>query len=488
MRSLFLILLALFVVKFNLTAQTNLSGKLSNYKTDYSLTIRLSNSTVKLDSTIAVTSDGTFAINLQELVHEPSFVMFSLSDKNNILLSLNLFLAPNYALTLNANIKEGDWDETKNSVVLEGKGKHLSQLYLKKYYPIDTTKWVEKDIKTYVDYLNNIDWKPTERRIDSLLNEDPSDPYNQKWRSIFALNKKYMNLNNFIGRYCALNNVPFEKCEVYFKDLGFSDFWTEVNQPENLTSWSYKFFIDRISGYESEGLFRFPSNLYQKYKNHQFYNFSIINELFSGEVRDYVLESQIRRGVVAARTVEVVDSLQSFIPWVNNPRSQKDLQKLTEQRRGELSEINPGNSISKTIKFKNTITNDTLTLADLKGKMVFLEAWASWCGPCRAEIPHLKKLVAHYKDNPNVAFISVAVRDYKEAEVKLRMQVIKDEKMDWMQLEDISDNFFDYFKMGEKGIPHNVILDKEGVIVDNDSIRPSDPGIIAYIDKLLSQQ
>lgn len=486
MRSLFLTLVVLFVVKFNLTAQTNLSGKLSNYKTDYTLIMRLSNSTVKLDSTIDVSSDGKFAINLQDLVHEPSLIQFNLSGINNILFSLNLFLAPNYSLTLNANIKEGDSDETKNSIVLEGKGKHLSELYLKRYQPIDTTKWVEKDIKTYVDYLNNTDWKYTERRIDSLLNEDASDPYNQKWRAIFALNKKYLNLNNFIGAYCGSNDVPFEKAEIYLKDLGFSDFWVELNREENLTSWSYKSFIDRISDYESEGLLKFPNNFYQKYKHLQFYNFPIFNELFSGNVRDYVLQSQIRRGVLDTRIAEEVDSLQSFIPWVNNSTSQKDLQQIAEQRKKKLSEINPGNSISKTIKLKITGTKDTVTLQDLKGKMVFLESWASWCGPCKEEIPHLKKLVEHYKDNPNIAFISVAAFDDKEKQVKNRLKIIKDQNMNWTQLEDIDNNFTAYFKI--HGIPHNVILDKKGVILDNDSIRPSNPGIIAYIDKLLSQK
>lgn len=486
MRSLFLTLLVLFVVKFNLTAQTNLSGKLSNYKTDYTLIMRLSNSTVKLDSTINVSSDGKFAIDLQDLVHEHSLIQFNLSGNNNILFSLNLFLAPNYSLTLNANIKEGDSDETKNSIVLEGKGKHLSELYLKRYQPIDTTKWIEKDIKTYVDYLNNTDWKYTERRIDSLLNEDSSDPYNQKWRAIFALNKKYLNLNNFIGAYCGSNDVPFEKAEIYLKDLGFSDFWVELNREENLTSWSYKSFIERISGYESEGLLKFPNNFYQKYKHLQFYNFPILNELFSGNVRDYVLQSQIRRGVLDTRIAEEVDSLQTFIPWITNGAYRDELQKLVARRKAIISEIKPGNKISRVIKLKNTITNDTLTLEDLKGKMVFLESWASWCGPCKEEIPHLKKLVEHYKDNPNIAFISVAAFDDKEKQVKNRLKIIKDQNMNWTQLEDIDNNFTAYFKIHD--IPHNVILDKKGVILDNDSIRPSNPGIIAYIDKLLSQK
>lgn len=488
MRSLLFIFLILFVVRFNLTAQTAISGQLSNYKSDYTLTLGLSNATIQLDSTIQVTSDGKFVINLHGLVQEPSLAMFSLWDNNDNLLSLNLFLAPDYSLTLNADIKEADWNGTKKSVIIDGKGKHLSQLYLREYQPVDTINWNEKDIRTYVDYLNNIDWKITESRIDSLLNENPSDPYNKEWRGIFSLNKKYLNINRFIGVYSDVNDVPFEKAEIYFKDLGFTDFWTELNREGNLKSWSYRNFIDRISSYEKDGLLKFPSKSYEHYKNSSFYNVHIINELFTGKIREYVLGSLISRGIKNARQIESVDSLDTFIPWIESQTVQNKLKLLASQRKSELGDINPGSLIAKDIKLKNTGTNDTLRLKDLKGKLIFLESWASWCGPCRKEIPYLKKLVEHYRDNPNIAFISVAVSDNKEQMVKKRMQLIKEEKMTWMQLEDINDNFFDYFRIRENGIPHNVILDKEGVILDNDSIRPSDPGIIDYIDKLLSQK
>lgn len=487
MKNLFITLLAIFVVLFESSAQTKLIGQLSNYKSDHKLTLHLSNATIKLDSTIDVLSDGKFAIDLQDLVHEPSSAIFALEDKErNPLLYLNLFIAPNYSLTLTANIKDGDPGETKKSVVIDGKGKHLSQLYLDPIAKRDTIKWLEKDIKTYVGYLNNITWQNAERRIDSLLKEDPNDSYIKEWESIFQLDKKYSNLHSFIANYCFNNNIPVEKRQVYLKDLGFPDLWNQLNQDENLKSSAYRSFIEQILFLEGEGLIKYPSSVYQKYNAKPFSNILLVKELFNGKVRDYVLEYQIRVGILNTHQVAKVDSLQTFISWITNEAYRNKLQKLVGSRKATISEIKPGNKISKVIKLKNTITNNTLTLEDLKGKMVFLESWASWCGPCKEEIPHLKKLVEHYKDNPNIAFISVAAFDNNEKQIKRRIKIIQDENMNWMQLEDIDNNFTAYFKI--QGIPHNVILDKKGIIVDNDSIRPSNPGIIDYIDKLLRQK
>lgn len=52
---------------------------------------------------------------------------------------------------------------------------------------------------------------------------------------------------------------------------------------------------------------------------------------------------------------------------------------------------------------------DTLRLADLQGKVVFINFWATWCPPCLAEMPGIKQLYDHFKSNPKVVFITVDV-------------------------------------------------------------------------------
>lgn len=94
------------------------------------------------------------------------------------------------------------------------------------------------------------------------------------------------------------------------------------------------------------------------------------------------------------------------------------------------------------------------------GKVTMLEFWASWCGPCRGEIPHIKELKKEYGDNFHVISISL---DTKDADWK---KALKEEKMTWPQLVDYKDWEGEYSKAYNiTGIPYSVVLDGEGKVL-----------------------
>ena len=55
----------------------------------------------------------------------------------------------------------------------------------------------------------------------------------------------------------------------------------------------------------------------------------------------------------------------------------------------------------------STMAGDVVKLSDFKGKKVILNFWASWCGPCKAEMPHMQKYYKKYKESDNVEIIAV---------------------------------------------------------------------------------
>lgn len=118
------------------------------------------------------------------------------------------------------------------------------------------------------------------------------------------------------------------------------------------------------------------------------------------------------------------------------------------------------------------------TLADFRGKYVYIDIWATWCGPCRQEIPHLKALEENYRD-AQITFLSLSVDNDKAKWAKM----VKEEQLSGVQLYlGTESTFLNAYQIN--GIPRFILLDKEGKIIDKDMQRPSNEYTRSIIDAL----
>lgn len=128
-----------------------------------------------------------------------------------------------------------------------------------------------------------------------------------------------------------------------------------------------------------------------------------------------------------------------------------------------------------------------VSLTDFAGKYVFIDYWATWCGPCIGEIPAYKQLIEDYKGK-NIVFISISVDKDKAAWEKMvkegapdRAEQGKTIPMTWLQLHDA----VRYNKIWlVKFIPTFVLIDTEGKIVNSRAERPSNPDLRTVLDNL----
>ena len=155
----------------------------------------------------------------------------------------------------------------------------------------------------------------------------------------------------------------------------------------------------------------------------------------------------------------------------------------------ELRKALPAGSESPVFENYENFAGGTTSLSDLKGKFVYIDVWATWCGPCKREIPFLKEVEEKYHDK-NIEFVSISVDDARrsgsdEKAHEAWKTMVAEKELGGVQL--FSDKAWqsDFIKAYKiNGIPRFILIDPEGKIVSPDAPRPSSEKLIELFDSL----
>ncbi|AXP82576.1 Thiol-disulfide oxidoreductase ResA [Mariniflexile rhizosphaerae] len=231
-------------------------------------------------------------------------------------------------------------------------------------------------------------------------------------------------------------------------------------------------------------------------------NFLAENNLMQEELLDLdalgrldMAELESKFGKIKTELTEFYNANKDIDTSIINSLS-KNIDPMLNYYKGYLAESIalktelPKGAPSPTFEAYENYNGGTTSLSDLKGKYVYIDVWATWCGPCKAEIPSLKALEKQYHDK-NIQFVSLSIDDDRShggSWDKAREDwkaMIADKELSGVQLlapNGWQSQFVLDYKI--KGIPRFILIDPNGNIVTPDAPRPSSPELTELFTSL----
>ena len=195
----------------------------------------------------------------------------------------------------------------------------------------------------------------------------------------------------------------------------------------------------------------------------------VVKNITNPKIKEYLVGS-FAIGYIGKEGVADADDIKAiFEKHVTDPILKAAFDKVYEE----------GQALAKGMKSPEfnypDINGKMVSLADFKGNLVYIDVWATWCGPCKEELPHLERLQKIFEPT-KIVFVSISIDKDKAA----WEQAVKSGNMGGVQLWAGTDTAFtDAYKI--EGIPRFILVDAEGNILEANMSRPSEENTVAYL-------
>lgn len=450
---LFLTLSAVFIACDSEPKTGSLSGKIYNTSNE-EISLSRADGT---DMTSSIDSLGNFAF---EKAFEKGFYTLSLGRMNQ-----TVYLGTGYNTTFNFDAEDFD-----NSAAFEG------DLAPENNYLLAKNKRIDEFNKARVE-IYSLD----ETEFLSRLKKGTED------------DTKVLGTNLSISDEFVLaetNNMLFTKTLRMKNYPSYHSYYAKA--PEYEMSEAFKSEIPVVDLYNLENYYNFSSyrslvqmDLNEEVSNQMeadedldyFLTFlnAVSNSNHAKEVKADLAYNDARYGITYTEQLDAYYAL--FKELVSSPKQLEEVGKSYAQ----LETIKPG-KVSPVFTDYENFKGGENSLGDYAGKYVYIDVWAQWCGPCKREIPFLKKVEKEYHDK-NIVFMSISIDQEKDYD-KWRAMV-EDKELSGVQL--LADNAWnskfiqDYYI---KGIPRFILVGPDGNIVNSNAPRPSSKKLIKLFDSL----
>lgn len=398
---------------------------------------------------IPLTDEGTFSDTLRI---EPGY--YSLSHGKE---SSAIYLAPSYNLNINLNTNE--FDET---ISYSGNGSKNNNFLAAKYLAdekanLDYTKVFAMEEDDFLSTMNEVKSKKSEMLKNATAITDDFRKLEEK-----SIKYEYFaDLQNYWSyHYYYAKKDDFTPSEDFIKKFDTIDF---NNKEDYASVESYKRFLQR---YYSNKLSKSdnPSEIFDNLNKN---GFSELKEDLSKSLRYDISPSN--------------EHLKEYYDGIMKLSSDEKYKEEISKKYNKVSKLAKGMPSPAFVEYENH-KGGTTSLEDLKGKYVYVDVWATWCGPCIREIPSLKEVEKQFHGK-NIAFVSTSID--KASAHNTWVEMVKNKELGGIQLMADNDWNSQFVKdYAIEGIPRFILIDPDGNIVSAEAPRPSNPKLVELFKEL----
>lgn len=422
-----------------------LSGKIENPAAE-SLAVFKGNDLVKK---MVVNKDGTFADTLKI---EDGYYRFNHGREGSL-----MYITPGDDLTLSLNTEEFDESIKYAGIGAENSNFLASKFLAEEKLDLNYTKIFAMEENDFLSMMNEI-------KSSKLEFLKASKDISNTLRNLEEKNIEYEHLTNLFN-YKSYH-AYYAKKEDFTPSKAFTTLFDNVdfnNQNDYETLESYKglvieYYMNKIGDSAN------PKEVFDAINTN---TFPALKEDLANNLR-YNIDPNNEHNEAYYNGLMAISQDEAF-------------KKEITTKYNKVKNLAKGMPSPKFVNYENH-KGGTTSLDDLKGKYVYIDVWATWCGPCIREIPSLKKVEKQYH-NKNIAFVSMSI-DRAAAHNKW-FEMVKDKELGGIQIiadKDWSSQFVKDYAI--EGIPRFILLDPQGNIVSANAPRPSNPALIKLFDEL----
>jgi thiol-disulfide isomerase/thioredoxin len=391
--------------------------------------------------------DNKAAFEIEFEMDSPTYMSFKHGKETTA-----MYVKPGDKIKLSINPAEFDetisYEGSKASNFLAKKYLAEEGLDFKELYSLDETNFLAQ-VTEAESMMNGL----LDSLVEGLFKTEQKRGITLKWARTKLNYKKY---------YEYFGNGTLELSTNYFDFMKSID----VNDPSLLEDDdSYRFLKTYVS-----------SNISEEFEHVLLSNFDFISKHFTNQSTKDKIAYDLLKEFINNKPLEGIDVILAEFKTL-----QSDSTKYTELSDLviEMSAFNAGNpAFDFTYPDRN---GDSISLADFKGSLVYVDVWATWCGPCKREIPHLLELEKDYQGQ-NIVFLSVSVDEDENYDAWTAM--LEEKEMGGVQL--FASGWSKIAKDYKiNGIPRFMLFDSLGNIINVRAPRPSNEGIRSLIDQHL---